>query len=307
MDPRLLFDSFRVADEEHRRFGLPAAEGVVRAARSGLAQKAEEGATEQPGATEKRAESPPSALQPATPCAQETQETQLAPADVERAADEAELVARARCGDQEAFSVLVVQHQRQVYLLALRMLGDPDEASEATQEVFLAAWQGLSGFRCEARFSTWLYRIAYHYCLKMSEARRRAFAVRAELVAQSALESRPEHLLSCEHAQVAESVIRETVRMEIANLPAKYRAVLVLRHLQELSYEEMAEVLRMPIGTVKTQLFRARSLLKERLEGLGRAGSDGISRAGEFSAELSAGLRQMIERHREHTRMEADL
>ena len=72
--------------------------------------------------------------------------------------------------------MLVRLHQRQVYLLALRMLHDSEEATEATQEVFLAAWQGLRSFRGDARFATWLYRIAYNYCLKQAEHQRRAAA-----------------------------------------------------------------------------------------------------------------------------------
>ena len=207
--------------------------------------------------------------------------------------EEAALVARARTGDQDAFGALVRLHQRQVYNLALRMLHDAEEASEATQEVFLAAWQGLQGFRGDARFATWLYRIAYNYCLKRVEHRRRDAAAKAELVAESAREQSPAGALSAHHAQDAERAMREHVRGEIANLPPKYRVVLVLRHLQELSYEEMAEVMRVPIGTVKTQLFRARALLKERLESLGGIG--GLGRVGSLRVGLEAGLRGVLE------------
>jgi RNA polymerase sigma-70 factor (ECF subfamily) len=228
--------------------------------------------------------------------------------------EEVALVAGARAGDQEAFAVLVRLHQRQVYNLALRLLRDSEEAYEATQEVFLAAWQGLQGFRGQARFATWLYRIAYNYCLRVTESRKRDSAARAELVAASAREWRPEQLVSAQHAQTAERELRETVRGEIARLPAKYRAVLVLRHLQELTYEEMAEVMRVPIGTVKTQLFRARALLKERLEqldhtraeGLARGMARGRARAGELRAGLEAGWRTLLERTRDQRRDEGD-
>ena len=223
-------------------------------------------------------------------------------------AEEPALVAHARSGDQEAFAALVRLHQRQVYALALRMLRDAEDAAEATQEVFLAAWQGLSGFRGDARFATWLYRIAYNHCLKLAERRRRETQVRAEMAAQSAREQRPAGALSARLALEAERAMRETVRSEIASLPAKYRAVLTLRHVQELSYEEIATVMRVPIGTVKTQLFRARALLKERLEALGRFRDEGISRAGELraslEANLGAGLRGILERGLE---LEAEL
>lgn len=215
---------------------------------------------------------------------------------------EAALVAAARGGDQDAFGVLVRLHQRQVYNLALRMLHDVDEASEATQEVFLAAWQGLHGFRGDARFATWLYRIAYNYCLKLMEHRRRDAAVKAELVAESTRAHSPASAYSAHHALDAERSMRERVRGEIANLPPKYRVVLVLRHLQDLSYEEMADVMRVPIGTVKTQLFRARALLKEQLEDLSRVRDEGMNRAGDLRAGLEAGLRGVLERGRDVSR-----
>lgn len=213
--------------------------------------------------------------------------------------EELALVAQSRAGDQDAFGVLVRLHQRQVYSLALHMLRNPEEASEAAQEVFLAAWQGLQSFRGDARFSTWLHRITYNYCLRVVEQRRRDTATQTELTAQYALEHHPATTLSAQHAEDAERRMREQVRGEIASLPAKYRAVLILRHLQDLSYEEMAEVMRVPIGTVKTQLFRARSMLKDRLEGLGRVREEGIARAGDLRAGLEAGLRGILERGRE--------
>lgn len=211
--------------------------------------------------------------------------------------EERTLVERARSGDQDAFALLVRLHQRQVYTLALRMLRDAEEASEATQEVFLAAWQGLRGFRGDARFATWLYRIAYNHCLKIAEQRRRDVVAQAALTAESAREQSPAQALSASHARDAEQQMRERVRDEIESLPTKYRIVLVLRHLQELSYEEMAEVMRVPIGTVKTQLFRARALLKERLEDFGRLRDESISRANGLRAGLEAGLRTVLEQH----------
>jgi len=102
------------------------------------------------------------------------------------APEETALIARAQEGDQDAFAVLVRTHQRQVYALALRMLRENEAAYEATQEVFLAAWQGLRGFKGKARFATWLYRITYHQCLRAAEAQKREMSLRAELRAESA-------------------------------------------------------------------------------------------------------------------------
>ena len=226
-------------------------------------------------------------------------DTSTGSAALAAAFEEHTLVASARAGDQDAFGALVRLHQRQVYNLALRMLRDTEDAVEATQEVFLAAWQGLRGFREDARFATWLYRIAYNHCLKLADRRHRESTARAELAATSAREQSPAATLSARHALDAERAMRETVRAEIDSLPAKYRLVLVLRHMQELSYEEMADVMRVPIGTVKTQLFRARAMLKERLEQLGHARDEGISRVEGLRAGLGAGLRGFLDRSRD--------
>ncbi len=219
---------------------------------------------------------------------------------------EIELVRRAAAGDQDAFAVLVRLHQRQVYTLALRMLRNTEEAVEATQEVFLAAWQNLRGFRGDSQLATWLYRIAYNYCLKVAERRRREEQARLALTRARAHIERPATMFSQMHAQAALRELCDLVRTEIDNLPPKYAAVLALRHMQDLSYEEMAEVLRVPIGTVKTHLFRARALLKERLAELDRAASSGITRAGELSTGLGAGLRGLIGRYVEGFRKESD-
>ncbi|HZC04557.1 MAG TPA: sigma-70 family RNA polymerase sigma factor [Ktedonobacterales bacterium] len=219
--------------------------------------------------------------------------------------EESSLITRARDGDQDAFSVLVRLHQRQVYNLALRMLRDPEEASEATQEVFLAAWQGLRHFREEARFSTWLYRITYRHCIKVSESRRRDDAARAELAAEATRAQRPETVMTTTLARDAEARVRDVVRAEIALLPPKYRAALILRHIQDLSYEEIADVMRAPIGTVKTHLFRARAMLKERLSDLERARDEGIARADDlrvgWQASLEASVRSLFDHGAEPT------
>jgi RNA polymerase sigma-70 factor, ECF subfamily len=177
--------------------------------------------------------------------------------------DEAQLVKASQYGDQDAFAFLVQRHQRRVFNMVLRMLQDYEEASEITQEAFLAAWLGLPSFRGEARFATWLYRIAYNCCLRQVERRKRERALLAVMQAEKILEGMNEE------KQVEDSIeLRDRkaiVREQLEKLPAKYRIVLILRHLQEMTYEEMADMLTMPIGTIKTHLFRARNLLKERL------------------------------------------
>lgn len=177
--------------------------------------------------------------------------------------DDAQLVKASQRGDQDAFAILVKRHQRRVFNMVLRMLQDYEDADEITQEAFLAAWQGLLSFRGEARFATWLYRIAYNCALKQLELRKRERALQTVMEAEQVIErankeTQAEDMLALRAQQ---SFVRE----QIEKLPAKYRVVLILRHLQERTYEEMADILIMPIGTIKTHLFRARSLLKEQL------------------------------------------
>jgi RNA polymerase sigma-70 factor (ECF subfamily) len=177
--------------------------------------------------------------------------------------DDAALVLASQAGDQDAFALLVQRHQRRVFNLVYRMLQQYEEANEVTQETFLAAWQGLAGFRGNALFSTWLYRIAYNCALKQLEQRKRDNALQVAIQAeQIELVNSDEKVSAQLEARDRQKLIRE----HLLTLPAKYRIVLILRHLQEMTYEEMAEILTLPIGTIKTHLFRARNLLKERLE-----------------------------------------
>lgn len=181
--------------------------------------------------------------------------------------DDAALVLASQAGDQDAFALLVQRHQRRVFNLVYRMLQQYEEANEVTQETFLAAWQGLHGFRRNALFSTWLYRIAYNCALKQIEQRKRDNAL------QVAIQAEQRDLIDSDEkvgAQLEAHDRQKLVHEHLSTLPAKYRIVLILRHLQEMTYEEMAEILTLPIGTIKTHLFRARNLLKERLEAFGQ-------------------------------------
>jgi RNA polymerase sigma-70 factor (ECF subfamily) len=183
--------------------------------------------------------------------------------------DDAALVAASKGGDQNAFALLVQRHQHRVFNLVYRILQHYDEANEVTQETFLAAWQGIPAFRGEAQFSTWVYRIAYNCSQKQLEQRRRDRVLQSAVqeeqetqAAQMAQESETDRVDAALDARERQVFVRE----QLSTLPAKYRIVLVLRHLQEKTYEEMADILAMPVGTIKTHLFRARNLLKQRLQ-----------------------------------------
>jgi len=170
-----------------------------------------------------------------------------------------ELVARARQGDEAAFEQLVLRHQRYVFNLAYRVLGDYTEAEDITQEAFVRVWRGLSGFRGQARFTTWLYRIVHNLCLN------RLPGLQRELLQTEPLE---EVLADPGPSPADLFAVREQMAFlhaQMDRLPEKYRLVLTLRYLQHLSYDEIAAALEMPMGTVKTHIHRARRLLRERL------------------------------------------
>src|SRR5437660_11036620 len=140
--------------------------------------------------------------------------------------DEALFVAASKRGDQDAFAQLVQQHQRRVFNLVFRMLQHYEEACEVTQEAFLAAWQGLPSFRGDARFSTWLYRIAYNCALKQLEQRKRDKALQVVVQAEQVVaNARREERVDAElEAHARQAMVHE----HLSELPAKYRIVMVI-------------------------------------------------------------------------------
>ncbi len=176
--------------------------------------------------------------------------------------DETDVVKASQHGDQMAFALLVQRHQHRVFALSVRMLQDPEEATEATQEAFLAAWQGLPAFRGDALFSSWLYRIAYHCCVRVLDLRKREHLLQEGMQAEQTRSEMGTEQQAMENIERHDQQVR--LQKNLEHLPAKYRMVLRLRYLQDRTYEEMADILAMPIGTIKTHLFRAKRLLKER-------------------------------------------
>ena len=172
------------------------------------------------------------------------------------------LITRAQGGDPAAFEALVNQHARYVYNLALRLVHDPQEAENLSQEAFIRVWKGLPGFRGEARFTTWLYQIVTHlFYNRLPSLRTELAALDADEMAMNLPDERP--MLE---DQVLSHELRQALHSALENLPESYRLLLTLRHMQELSYEEIASVTGMPLGTVKTGIHRARQQLRLRLE-----------------------------------------
>jgi len=170
--------------------------------------------------------------------------------------DDATLVAATLAGRSEAFGMLVERYERAVYNLCLRTLRDAEEAKDASQEAFLKAFRGLKTFRRGAKFSTWIFSIAYHACCdRLSRRKRYSDAELPELA-----DPNPGPALVAERRDEASAL-----RAAIDALPEKYRTVITLYHLQGHQYEEIARVLDLPIGTVKTHLFRAKEQLRREL------------------------------------------
>ncbi len=176
-------------------------------------------------------------------------------------ADAPEFLARLRAGDAGAFEQLVTLHQHRVFGVAFRMLGNAAEAEEMAQEAFMRAHRSLSEFRGDAKLSTWLYAIVSRLCLsRLASGERRAGRQGEEtLLRLSDPQGGPD-------AGVERAELEAALHHAIAELPEDRRAVVILRDLQGLSYEEIAEALDLELNTVRSRLHRARLDLKEKME-----------------------------------------
>ena len=175
-------------------------------------------------------------------------------------ADPPGLLARLRAGDPRAFEELVIAYQHRVFGVALRMLCSRAEAEEIAQEVFLRAHRAIADFRGDARLGTWLYAIASRLCLNRLASPDRRVA-RGDDVLVDVPASTPDAAAAAERAE-----LDAALRAAIAELPDERRLVLVLRDVEGLSYEQIAEALALDLGTVRSRLHRARMQLKEKLE-----------------------------------------
>lgn len=179
----------------------------------------------------------------------------------ESAGDGPGLIERLRAGDARAFEELVRTYQHRVFGVALRMLGNRAEAEEAAQEVFLRVHRAIGDFRGEAKLSTWLYAITSRLCLTRLGAGERRLARHGE---ETLVRLRNGHADPA--AEVERSELEAALHRAIAELPEERRVVVVLRDLEGLAYEEIAEALNLPVGTVRSRLHRARMDLKDKLE-----------------------------------------
>lgn len=186
--------------------------------------------------------------------------------------EDRDIIEQVLAGDTDAFGQLVERYQSKVYNLALRMTGSEDDASDMAQEAFLRAWRSLPAFQFESAFSTWLFRLTHNICIDHLRAQKRRPTVSLtvaddegeEAVQLDVPDPAPDPELA---AILAED--RALLAMAMAQLPEGFREILTLRAINDLSYSEIAEILHLQEGTVKSRLSRARAQLRTILTQIG--------------------------------------
>ena len=190
----------------------------------------------------------------------------MQPIDAENEGDES-LVERARTGDRDAFETLVRRHHRRIYRTLLGMTGNKEDAEDLTQMTFLKAFEHLGNFEGAAKFSTWLTRIAINEGLQRLRGRKPMESLDDAGEGEDE-EFRPRQIRAWTESPeqaLSRSEIRSVVEQELMRLPEKYRLVVMLRDLEDLSTEQTAQALGLGIAVVKTRLLRGRLMLRERL------------------------------------------
>ena len=175
--------------------------------------------------------------------------------------NEQSLIQRAQKGDHDAFATLVDEHQRYVYNLALRVVKDENEALDLTQETFVRAWTALPNFKGQSQFRTWLYRIVTNLCYNRLPNLRKSL----NDLGDDVMEEIPEPNFNTPALEFESNETRRNLYQAIDDLDANYKILITLRYQNELSYDEIASTLNLPLGTVKTGIFRAKEQLRKSL------------------------------------------
>lgn len=188
----------------------------------------------------------------------------------EREADRL-LVERVQSGDKDAFGLLVTKYQRRLLRLVQRLVRDPAEAEDVAQEAFVKAYRALSGFRGESAFYTWLYRIAVNTAKNWLQVHGRRMPTMSELAddeAEGGEEWAMPHSDETPERVILSRQIGDTVNAAMEALPEDLRTAIALREIDGLAYEEIAQIMNCPIGTVRSRIFRAREAIAARLRPL---------------------------------------
>ncbi len=188
-------------------------------------------------------------------------------------AQEAAIVAELKAGSEEAYAWLIGEFHRPIYSLVYRIVADPADADDTTQEVFLKVFRGMKHFHGESSLKTWMYRIAVHEACNRRRwwFRHKSRETSMEPVHANAKLTGIKETLVDEGESPFDSVVHEEIRAhveaELRQVPEPYRTTVVLRELEEMSYEEIAEITEVSLGTVKSRLTRGREALRQRLIG----------------------------------------
>ena len=185
--------------------------------------------------------------------------------------DEKNLIRQVLAGDQEAFANLMALHEKQVYNLCLRMTGHPEDARDLAQEAFLKAWRGLQFYKFESSFSTWLYRLTSNVCIDFLRQQKRRVTGSLTVTDEDGGEGELEILdpTPLPEQQVSAREDQAQIAAALSQLEEEFRLALTLRVVEDLSYEEIGEILDLSPGTVKSRLARARISLANFLQKTG--------------------------------------
>lgn len=170
-------------------------------------------------------------------------------------------------GDQNAFAEIVELYQNKLYRVCYRMLGNKHEAEDIAQEAFVRAFINIHTFDTNRKFSTWLYRIGTNLCIDRIRKKKPDYYLDAEVAGAEGLNMYSQIASAAElpDEKVLKMEMQERVQYEISQLPDKYRAVIILKYMEDLPLQEISDILDMPLGTVKTRIHRGREALRKQL------------------------------------------
>lgn len=173
-------------------------------------------------------------------------------------------------GDQNAFAEIVELFQDKLYRICYRMLGNQHEAEDIAQEAFVRAFINIHTFDTNRKFSTWLYRIGTNLCIDRIRKKKPDYYLDAEVAGTEGLNMYSQIASRDElpEQEVLKMEMQDRVQYEISRLPDKYRAVIVLKYMEDLPLQEISEILEMPLGTVKTRIHRGREALRKQLSNM---------------------------------------
>jgi RNA polymerase sigma-70 factor (ECF subfamily) len=177
------------------------------------------------------------------------------------------IIKKVKKGDQQAFAALIEIYQHKVYRICFRMVGNRHEAEDLAQEAFLRAYLNIDSFDNDKKFSSWLYRIATNLTIDRLRKKKPDYYLDAEIAGAEGMTMYAQLAVDQElpEDQVVGLELQEAIQKEMMQLPPKYRSVIVLKYMEDLSLKEISEILNIPVATVKTRVHRGREALRKRL------------------------------------------